>query len=91
KTKITSSGSDSGCDSNNSDSGGSDNERNKDNTPGNICVTIRKRSHIVHSYDLLRFEKRMIGQTTSDNQLSSIVRGKIGHCDIVGGKTTQNT
>ncbi|CAG8448332.1 4974_t:CDS:2 [Diversispora eburnea] len=30
------------------------------NTPGNICVTIRKRSHIVHSYDLLRFDKRML-------------------------------
>ncbi|CAJ0629649.1 15226_t:CDS:2 [Entrophospora sp. SA101] len=27
---------------------------------GKICVTIRKRSLIVHSYDLLRFDKRML-------------------------------
>nr|CAG8453029.1 11662_t:CDS:2 [Entrophospora candida] len=30
------------------------------NTTGKICVTIRKRSLIVHSYDLLRFDKRML-------------------------------
>ncbi|RHZ75920.1 hypothetical protein Glove_208g143 [Diversispora epigaea] len=60
KSSKSSTSSDSGCDSNNSDSGGSDSEKSKDNTPGNICVTIRKRSHIVHSYDLLRFDKRTL-------------------------------
>lgn len=51
---------DSSCDSNNSDSGGSDHEKNKEGTPGKICVTIRKRSLVVHSYDLLRFDRRML-------------------------------
>jgi len=58
---ISSTGScDSSCDDNNSDSGGSDHEKNKECTPGKICVTIHKRSLIVHSYDLLRFDKRML-------------------------------
>lgn len=60
--KKSSTSSDSGSDSNNSDSGGSDSEKSKDDTPGNICVTIRKRSHIVHSYDLLRFNKMLVKQ-----------------------------
>jgi hypothetical protein len=52
--------SDSSCDSNNSDSGGSDHEKSKECTPGKICVTINKRSLVVHSYNLLRFDKRML-------------------------------
>jgi hypothetical protein len=51
---------DSSCDDNNSDSGGSDHEKSKECTPGKICVTIHKRSLVVHSYDLLRFDKRML-------------------------------
>ncbi|CAG8462568.1 1872_t:CDS:2, partial [Acaulospora colombiana] len=90
KTNTACSRSDSGCDSNNSDSGGSDSEKNRDNNPGNICVTIRKRSHVVHSYDLLRFEKRTVGRTTGilSNMQLPIARGRIGHCGIVSEKNT---
>ena len=61
KSSISSAGScDSSCDSNNSDSGGSDHEKNEKSGKSKICVTIHKRSLVVHSYDLLRFDKRML-------------------------------
>ncbi|RIA94608.1 hypothetical protein C1645_734678 [Glomus cerebriforme] len=61
KSSISSTGiCESNCDSNNCDSGGNDYEKNKECTPSKICVTIHKRSLVVHSYNLLRFDKRML-------------------------------
>ncbi|CAG8438943.1 5767_t:CDS:2 [Ambispora leptoticha] len=57
-TKTSSDDSINNCDSN--DNNNSSNNSNNHAGGGRVSFTIRKRPHIFHSYDLLRFDKRNI-------------------------------